>query len=226
MELEKEPNLFAVFLNDEQLAKRLTYTKPYTGAEFQNCSNLVLVLLGLVDPRYYLEVCTRRRTMTPIDEIISYIQSSFSQCGIDTLVSERLINVDEVMNILKTLRQNYATPLGVYWKDGAGHSVLVRKNKQGVLEYIDPQISDDRYPFKITGEAAIQTFLNENAQKISVLVSYRNIDEADSLSEKCMTTRSPMDVEDEKKPRKPRKNGKKTKKSRKHHGVRTRRRRH
>lgn len=232
MELERL-TLFDVFLNDEQLTRRLEYTKKYAGPDLLNCSNLVLVLLGIVDPRYYLGVCTRRLETTSSEEFISYSKSAMSQCGIqNTYIEERLLPVSDAIPIFSSIRPNHAIPLGVYWKaDGSGHSVLLRRNSGGVLEYIDPQVfggfGGNVYPFKITGDFAIQTYLNQDVSYISVMFSYIGIDEANSLSEKCMTTQAPMDIQGGRKRRKrpSRKNGKKTKKGRKHHAVRTRRRR-
>lgn len=225
---DRELKLFEVFLNDEQIARRLQGTKKYAGSDLLNCSNLVLVLLGIVKPEYYLDVCTRRRQTTSATEFDAYVMAAMSQCGIEARVEEKQIPVSRGPVVFKSIRPNYAIPLGIRWKTGGAHSVLLRRNAGGVLECIDPQIFGgfgDAYPFKLTGDFEIQTYLEQNAAGLYLVLSYETIDEATSLSETCMTSQSPMGIEGGRKKRRPRKNGKKTKTSKKHHAVRTRRRR-
>lgn len=230
MDVERALEPFQVYLDDQQLNERLAITRQYADSRLVNCSNLVLVLLGIVDPNYYLGVCSRRGKPTSIDEIIGYVKSSLSQCGVENNhVEQRVFHAKDAQILFKSLTPNHAIPLGLHWKAGGiGHSVLLRKNAAGELQYIDPQTFGGFggvYPFKVSGEFAVSAYLNENINWGSLLFSYSNIDEANSKSKKCMTTMSPMDIEGGKK-RRLRKNGKKTKKSRKHHGVRTRRGRH
>ncbi len=244
--------LFQIYLEQSQTDVRIPILREYSNAVHpgvQTCANLSLVLLGLVEPGYYLQSCKARGVGTGPDEVREYIQSSLAQCGVaDTSVvltdSRRVQAEPDPRKYLRGLleitsqhlRPQHATILGMDWVAGGGHAVVLAKDAQGELRYIDPSITMEQggqrlFPFIAVGYDDIIEHLFRTLDRLKIFETTTYITQEQSLAGTCMTTRAPMLMEGgrvrrSRLTRLTRKNGKKTKKSRKQHGVRTHRRRH
>lgn len=161
------PPLFQIYNNILFVKSILKVTEKYAveyGAEAYNCINLVLVFLGLVkDSESYLKTCTERGIITKWqDETYNIIQKAMRQGGVimEDWSDHRSYKMFPISILLtfrsrlafigQLLNPGYATIIGIIWKNGTSHGVILRKDIfTGNIEYIDPQIKDNdgTYPF-------------------------------------------------------------------------------
>ena len=157
--------LFQVQLSEFDLNMNFIKTKAavdeYQGNQALNCLNLTVVLLGIIeDPKEYLKICKERNRSTPLQELNNITKNAFQKIGVPYKGLESFTHVNEIkpMNPLllslqklgKYLHNGHATPVGFQYDDGQGHMALLRKDKKGSLELIDPQLyaEDGTYPFR------------------------------------------------------------------------------
>jgi hypothetical protein len=160
--------LLQIPLSDEQLNQRLELTAPMSkrnkpGEELTNCANLVLVLLGLIDnPIPYLLKCTSRERPTQEHELDTVVTEAFREAEVtykgaaytDILGSHAVLTKNyyflTMHKLVWTLAKGYATPLGITFEGGVNHLTILRKKKNGNVEFIDPQdvMPDGSYPFR------------------------------------------------------------------------------
>jgi len=139
--------------------------RKYGGApgEFSNCVNIGFVYLGLIqNTKKYMELCTGRARMTTWAEMGDTIESALRQGGIrihpikfpDTIIR---LNIDaantfrqRMLELGSLLRPQFATPVGFEFPNGSGHMIILRKNEEGHIFYVDPQLkdADGSYPLK------------------------------------------------------------------------------
>lgn len=170
--------LLQVPLTNVGLVFRLAVTKPYSdlysdGTTLLNCANLVLVVLDLVtDTREYLEKCKARARETQFHELDTITREAFQAVGIaydgainhmKTIPNDKFIFTSNLNKIGESLKNEYATPLGLRFSDGAQHLVILRKHDDGSLEFLDPQAlnKDGSYPLRFK----VGDIFNENPYK-------------------------------------------------------------
>ena len=151
--------------------------QPYT--EYQegrvglsNCSNLSLVLLGIIEnPVRYLQTCTERALTTEQSEINDILiralaKGGYEHSGFDQAVGRNiaLLPVNEansfgsrLWQIGEKLRSKFATIVGFSFEGGGQHMAILLKIENSVF-LIDPQIrgDDGSYPLAIEITEATQ----------------------------------------------------------------------
>lgn len=201
--------LFQIYLNADQIDKRLKITKQYSQTQISgvllNCANLSLVVLGLVKAEYYLEACTIRKKTTEDQELLDYITDALRQCGNNAkLYGTELINYSKntLEDLIDSLSNEYATGLVIQWTNNTGHMLIIGKNEDGDPYILDPQIpnQDGSYPLKIEGVDNIHNYFKGNVKGYHAIYSptHITIGKTKSLAESCVTHSSPMIINEPK----------------------------
>jgi hypothetical protein len=167
----EEDTLLQIPLSEFALEQRLKLTIETSEAKKEgnllvNCANLVIVLLGLVTkPENYLLKCYDRDAITEMAELDTIVKEAFSKANVkykgqvyNGISSNQVTNeitrdlvYSQILNTLGVkLKPGYATPLGMTFREGNQHLVLLRKDVAGNLELIDPQVVDRNgsYPLR------------------------------------------------------------------------------
>ena len=163
-----QDTLLQFAVSDQQLEERLQLVRAFSKNQIQlsdyilqNCANLTLVLLGLIqNPKKYLQVCTRRSKATQFTEISRTIKNTNEGCLLEEVEipfhfyrrNGQSISYDRAITeyIGPELKPGYATL--IHFQYGThNHCILVRKTSGNeIVELIDAQdvATDGTYPFR------------------------------------------------------------------------------
>jgi hypothetical protein len=223
MEVERSASLSDMYQVPLDKASVRVFKNPENQTEeSMNCAGVSAQLLGMITyTESVLEVELSKDNGRYIDEIVKFTNdlhgeiSEFHQGTSDT-----------ILDVLKKLFPRFATIVLVSRPppDEFGHFFVLFKDADGTPYILDPQIRKS-----FAGVQAINKYLEDSRLTATIyyiksppryadgyIELYREHILSDLFMKQCKIGGR----------RRSRKNGKKTKKSRKHHGVRTRRRRH
>lgn len=192
-EIGPQGSLFQV--NGAGLEDRFAIVAPYSHVEMsyniQNCTNISLVLLGIIEnPEKYLETCTSRYMGTSVTETGYILEQALGNAGIPFGKKLEFVSIDvsdpatfgtKLWEIGKQLRDDFATPLDIIWDNNKRHTVILKKIinfwKGEVLLFIDGQVMDENgeYPLlQMIPESEKETIFQSPtyARQIVKLIAY------------------------------------------------------